>query len=306
MYDAETPSPSGCTTIVIVYNSGLGSGDNALRESWLPDVKYLLDLDIPCIFTCANDYMDVPGEVDVMRQARANFLLQPCPNPFGAMTILVAEGEGNSECTTQANAYVYAVKGRDPVATGSAATTSASEASLHSQLGRGRAAATTAAGCPVGAKVRPPLSQGPNPQGNTAAACKRAPTHHATALASVVDKQETPSTEDTPSTAGTPSTEDTLSTEGNPSTSALPGTSCSSRAPQAAASCCCSQAQQTAADRVHRSGEPAHTDDAFNRLESPVQVDSDGKRLFFFNISKLVDLRSVGPDSLQARRTFES
>ena len=99
------------TTVVIAYNSGMGSGEKKLQESWAADVAFLLDQDILCLFTCANDYMDVPGERRVMQKHNACFLLEPCACPFAAMTVLVPEGP-HSHCTTQANSFVYAVKGR--------------------------------------------------------------------------------------------------------------------------------------------------------------------------------------------------
>ena len=99
------------TTIVVAYNSGMGSGDRKLQDSWSADVAFLLDQDVLCLFTCANDYMDVPGEREVMNKHDARFLLEPCTCPFAAMTVLVPEGP-HSHCTTQANSFVYAVKGR--------------------------------------------------------------------------------------------------------------------------------------------------------------------------------------------------
>lgn len=97
-------------TIVITYNSGMGSGDAALKASWAPDLQYLLEAGFPCIFTCANDYMDVPGEMEIMLREEARFLLQPCRNPFAAMTTFRPEDHPKEE--TQANSFVYAVMGR--------------------------------------------------------------------------------------------------------------------------------------------------------------------------------------------------
>jgi hypothetical protein len=106
-----SPGATNETTIVVAYNSGMGSGDQKLQASWSTDVAFLLDQDILCLFTCANDYMDVPGEVRVMQQHQARFMIAPCPCPFAAMTVLVPEGS-QSHCTTQANSFAYAVKGR--------------------------------------------------------------------------------------------------------------------------------------------------------------------------------------------------
>lgn len=108
---ARPVGADGETTIVIAYNSGMGSGDQKLQDSWSKDVAFLLDQDILCLFTCANDYMDVPGEMKVMQGHGACFLMEPCSCPFGAMSVFVPEGDDKS-LTTQANSFVYAVKGR--------------------------------------------------------------------------------------------------------------------------------------------------------------------------------------------------
>lgn len=98
----------------------MGSGDKKLQDSWATDIAFLLGQDIPCLFTCANDYMDVPGEVKVLQEHNARFLMEPCSCPFGCMTVLVPEGP-DSQYTTQGNSFVYAVKGRqEPVQKGKA------------------------------------------------------------------------------------------------------------------------------------------------------------------------------------------
>lgn len=118
----------------------MGSGDQKLRKSWSMDVAFLLDQDILCFFTCANDYMDVPGDLKVMQQHNARFLLEPCACPFAAMTVLVAEGP-DSHCTTQANSFVYAVRGKQQPAQKSEA--------VAASVGTAGSAKQTSAAAPV-------------------------------------------------------------------------------------------------------------------------------------------------------------
>eukprot|EP00955_Chlamydomonas_euryale_P020090 213604-Chlamydomonas_euryale.AAC.33 len=45
--------------IVIAYNSGMASGNVALKSSWRADVQRLLRHNVLSIFTCANDHTDL-------------------------------------------------------------------------------------------------------------------------------------------------------------------------------------------------------------------------------------------------------
>lgn len=96
--------------IVIGFNCGFGSGDDALKKSWHGDLKHLLDSGFPCIFTCANDYNDVHGELEVLLRLNARIVMKPAKSPFHALT--VAHEDGNRQETwSSANSFVYAVQG---------------------------------------------------------------------------------------------------------------------------------------------------------------------------------------------------
>lgn len=130
----------------------MGSGDTALKAAWAPDMQYLLDLNIPCILTCANDYMDVPGEMEIMQREKARFLLDPCRNPFAAMSTYRPEDNPSEE--TQANAYVYVVMGRTGCS-GAPSTPMADTAALEcSHVGVLRSADAS----PIGQDAVDPLS----------------------------------------------------------------------------------------------------------------------------------------------------
>jgi len=56
------------TTIAVAFNSGLGSGNVSLMASWAPGIAKLCELDILCVWTCANHNVDAPGELRVMSE----------------------------------------------------------------------------------------------------------------------------------------------------------------------------------------------------------------------------------------------
>lgn len=104
------PQREGAKTIVIIYNSGMVSGDARLRASWLPDLQLLIDQQLLAIFTCANDYLDLAGERKLMQDLGAQDKLYPRRCPFAAASVL--HPEGRRECWNQANSFVYAIQGR--------------------------------------------------------------------------------------------------------------------------------------------------------------------------------------------------
>jgi len=54
------------STIFIGYNPGFGSGYDLLLNSWCVDIGTLLNLGYPVVFTQANDYSDLRGELRVI------------------------------------------------------------------------------------------------------------------------------------------------------------------------------------------------------------------------------------------------
>ena len=103
------------SSIVVGFNTGMGSGLEALMRSWLPDLLLLLRLGLPSVFTCANDYSDLRGELTVFKNLLgANVALRPQRNPFKAATIVREPGAepgapGEWSCSS---IYLYAVHGR--------------------------------------------------------------------------------------------------------------------------------------------------------------------------------------------------
>ena len=44
---------------MVGFNTGMASGDAALKKSWAKDISWLLDRKILTLFTCANDHNDL-------------------------------------------------------------------------------------------------------------------------------------------------------------------------------------------------------------------------------------------------------
>jgi hypothetical protein len=82
---------------------------------------FLTATKIPLIFTCANDYADLKGEVGVMQHILgAKFVIQPSENPFSFASTLVSNSvssnkpaEAAAQDYSRGNAFLYAVQGCD-------------------------------------------------------------------------------------------------------------------------------------------------------------------------------------------------
>ena len=108
------------STVFIVFNGGFGnfieSHNFSLLWSWLPDLMVLTKMPVPLIFTCANDYADVRGEVEVMTKlVGVRFLRPPVENSVGFATTLLGEGVKAEDPTgwSRGNSYWYATWGYD-------------------------------------------------------------------------------------------------------------------------------------------------------------------------------------------------
>jgi hypothetical protein len=57
-------------TLLIGFNTGFGNfidtKEYSLLWGWLEDLKYIANCGIPAAFSCANDYADLNGEVQVL------------------------------------------------------------------------------------------------------------------------------------------------------------------------------------------------------------------------------------------------
>ena len=59
------PPADGGKLIVAGFNTGMASGDAALKRSWEKDIALLLSERILTLFTCANDHNDLKCVCDV-------------------------------------------------------------------------------------------------------------------------------------------------------------------------------------------------------------------------------------------------
>ena len=130
----KEPRYTADDTIVVGFNPGFGNasagmarGGFALMQSWLPDLCALLENGFVGIFTCANDYSDLRGELAIFRQLlKAEFVLPPQKNPFKAATV-VRESDDDACEWSCSSCYVYAVcnrvDGAAPLPPGSKAAT---------------------------------------------------------------------------------------------------------------------------------------------------------------------------------------
>ena len=81
---------------------------------WLPDLLTLLRRGLVAVFTCANDYSDLRGELAIWKTLlRAQIVLPPMKNPFKAATV-VRESNDVDVCEWSCSScYTYAVCGRE-------------------------------------------------------------------------------------------------------------------------------------------------------------------------------------------------
>lgn len=106
------PHHSAETTVAVGFNTGMGSGLYPLMNSWLPDLLALLRHQFVAIFSCANDYSDLNGELMVFRELlRANVIVPPQKNPFKAATVVREDAREKCEWSCSSS-YIYAVCGR--------------------------------------------------------------------------------------------------------------------------------------------------------------------------------------------------
>ena len=99
--------------VLIGFNPGFGSGCKDLLESWLTDLKFIADNELTCIFTQANDFSDLRGEVTILRRLlNVRFLLKPQKNPFHmAMTACEDPSKPESSSWSCGNSFLYCFKG---------------------------------------------------------------------------------------------------------------------------------------------------------------------------------------------------
>lgn len=115
-------SCSPADTVVFGCNTGCGSGIGELMWSWTPELLRIAAEGFLAVFTCANDYSDLRGEVNLLKLLKCRTVLPPLKNPFEAATVVKEPGETRDEDGdlrvewSRSSAYVYAVRGLEHVA----------------------------------------------------------------------------------------------------------------------------------------------------------------------------------------------
>lgn len=112
---ASDPAINSANTLLVGFNTGMGSGLWPLMRSWLPDLLAILRGGFVALFTCANDYSDLRGETLVWELLHARSLVAPQRNPFKAATIVhepKADASADPEWSCS-SCFLYAVCGRD-------------------------------------------------------------------------------------------------------------------------------------------------------------------------------------------------
>lgn len=92
-------------------SEGMAKGGYALMQSWLPDLIAMLRLGLVAIFTCANDYSDLRGELSIFNTLHAELILPPQRNPFKAATVVRESDAAKCEWSCS-SCFYYAVCGR--------------------------------------------------------------------------------------------------------------------------------------------------------------------------------------------------
>ena len=97
-------------TFVIGFNPGFGSGNGPIVASWTKDLLSLANYNIPIIFTQANDYSDLKGELLILQQIIGiKFIMTPTRNAFPMAT--TAHEPERRESWSCGNTFAYAVQG---------------------------------------------------------------------------------------------------------------------------------------------------------------------------------------------------
>lgn len=116
---AEPNRHTAESSIVVGFNTGFGNcsdgmhkGGFPLMMGWLADLIELLRLGLVAIFTSANDYSDLRGELTLFQNLHASLVLPPRRNPFKAATVVRESDAAKCEWSCS-SCYLYAVCGRD-------------------------------------------------------------------------------------------------------------------------------------------------------------------------------------------------
>ena len=119
----------GTDTVCIGFNCGFGNFDNLgsnrydLFASWYADLSFLTAIqNMPCIFTCANDYSDLKGELAILLQCLGSQLVSlPTKSEYHCASTFVSEESASSSSSSASsasqqdyscgNSFLYVVQG---------------------------------------------------------------------------------------------------------------------------------------------------------------------------------------------------
>ena len=115
---AAEPQHTAESTVVVGFNTGFGNASDGMAKGgfplmmgWVPDLLALLRLGLVAIFTCANDYSDLRGELTIWQNLHAELVLPPRRNPFKAATV-VRESDAERCEWSCSSCYLYVLCGR--------------------------------------------------------------------------------------------------------------------------------------------------------------------------------------------------
>jgi splicing suppressor protein 51 len=95
--------------LVVLFNSGWVDGDDA-ESHWRPTIEWLLESDIPVLFTTYNAQEALNEEVQ-MRKLGARFLVEPGENKWKGLVATPEFLDKEYDFWWQ-NSHLYVVKGR--------------------------------------------------------------------------------------------------------------------------------------------------------------------------------------------------
>jgi hypothetical protein len=113
---ADALSAHGCaaaSTVLVGFNTGCGSGIESVMVGWAPDLVRVLEAGYLAIFTCANDYSDLQGELRLFDLLGAAHVMEPTRNAFPCAVVSLGEEieRGKLREWSRGNSFMYAVKG---------------------------------------------------------------------------------------------------------------------------------------------------------------------------------------------------
>ncbi|EKX45429.1 hypothetical protein GUITHDRAFT_108696 [Guillardia theta CCMP2712] len=114
---SQHPELDSANSMFFTFNGGFGSfvetGDMQLLKSWYPDLLRVSESGMKAAFTCANDYIDVVGEMRVHEEMiKSRIVAVPQLNPYHSGSTFVGEA-GKEGSWFSGNYCFYVIQGRE-------------------------------------------------------------------------------------------------------------------------------------------------------------------------------------------------